>query len=115
MSKESDYESVSDEELRKLLDLVSDFAFKMMTNQITGLGGFTQGFEHEDGSNTITMIPNEYEGVNISWTETPNGRIQFLEITPNGLEIPRLIIPAPTLMEEQVSIPAENFTMKLEE
>jgi hypothetical protein len=38
-----------------------------------------------------------------------------MDITPHGLEIPRLIIPAPTVMEEQVSIPAEHFTMKLEE
>ena len=115
MTEDPDYESVSDEELRHLLDLVADFAFKIMTNQITGLGGFTQGFEHEDGSKTITMIPNGHEDVNISWRETPSGRIQFMDITPNGLEIPRLIIPAPTVMEEQVSIPAENFTMKLEE
>mgnify|MGYP001360298217 CR=1 FL=1 len=115
MTEKPEYESVSDEELKQLLDLVSGFAFKIMTNQITGLGGLTRGVKHEDGSTTVTMIPNEHEDVNISWTETPSGRIHFMEITPNGLEIPRLIIPAPTVMEEQVSIPAENFTMKLEE
>jgi len=115
MSEEPEYESVSDEELKKLLDLVSDYAFKIMTNQITGLGGITRGYEHKDGSTTIEMVPNGYEDVTISWTETPNGRIHFMEITPKGLEIPRLIIPAPTIMQEQVSIPAEHFTMKLEE
>ena len=115
MNEGPEYESVNDEELRQLLDLVSDFAFKIMTNQITGLGGLTHAFELEDGSTTVTMIPNEHEDVNISWTETPSGRIHFMEVTPNGLDIPRLIIPAPTIMQEQVSIPAENFTMKLEE
>ena len=115
MTEGPEYESVSDEELRQLLDLVSNFAFKIMTNQITGIGGLTHGVEHEDGSTTVTMIPNGHEDVNISWSETPDGRITFMKITPSGLEIPRLIIPAPTIMQEQVSIPAENFTMKLEE
>ena len=115
MTEKPEYESVNDDELKELLNLISDFAFKIMTNQITGLGGFTRHVEQEDGSNTVTMIPNGHEDVNISWSETPNGRINFMEITPHGLEIPRLIIPAPTVMEEQVSIPAEHFTMKLEE
>ena len=110
-----DYENVTDEDLKKLLDRINEFAFQIMTNRKEHFGGLTNEYSHEDGSKTVAVIPQGDEDVCVEWTVCPHGRIEVFHITPAGLEIPRLIIPAPTMIEEHTSIPVDAFTMKLEE
>lgn len=110
-----DYENVTDDELKILLDRISEFAFDFMSNKIEQFGGLTHEYPHEDGSKTIVVVPKGNEDVCVEWTECPHGRVEVFHITPVGLEIPRLIIPAPTMIQEQISIPLDAFTMKLEE
>ena len=109
------YENVTDEELKILLDRISQFAFDFMSNKLEQFGGITQEFPHEDGSKTVAVVPTGNEDVCVEWTECPRGRVEVFHITPAGLEIPRLIIPAPTIIQEQISIPLDAFSMKLEE
>ena len=84
-----------------------------MSNKIEQFGGLTHEYPHEDGSKTIVVIPKGNEDVCVEWTECSHGRVEVFHITPVGLEIPRLIIPAPTMIQEQISIPLDAFTMKL--
>ena len=109
------YENVTDEELKILLDRISQFAFDFMSNKLEQFGGLTQEFPQEDGSKTVVVVPTGNEDVCVEWTECPRGRVEVFHITPAGLEIPRLIIPAPTIIQEQISIPLDAFSMKLEE
>lgn len=110
-----EYEDVTNDELKVLIERISEFAFEFMTNKIDQFGGITREFPHEDGSRTIAVVPQGNEDVCIEWTECPRGKVDVFHITPANLEIPRIIIPAPTMIEEAASIPIDAFSMKLEE